>query len=73
MEKFFEGRWLSQDECDDAKLQYDKFLRSSAKEHKEKSVEFYRTSDRVDLFLESFLMKIRPMDPYSHSVMGRVQ
>ena len=80
VEKFFEGKWISENECEDAKLQYDKFLSSSAKEHKEKFVKFDRTSDRVGLFLERFSMKIRPMDScgrfvksYSHCLMGRVQ
>ena len=55
MEKFFEGKWLSENECEDAKLQYDKFLSSSAKEHNEKFVDFGRASDRVDLFFRKFL------------------
>ena len=55
VEKFFEGKWLSENECEDTKLQYDKFLSSSAKEHKEKFVEFDRASGRVDLFFGKFL------------------
>ena len=55
VEKFFEGKWLSENECEDAKLQYDRFLSSCAKEHKEKFVEFDRASDRVDLFFGKFL------------------
>ena len=55
VEQFFEGKWLSENECEDVKLQYDKFLSSSAKEYEEKFVEFDRASDRVDLFFGKFL------------------
>ena len=55
VEKCFESKWLSKNECENAKLQYDKFLSSSAKEHKEKFVEFDRISVRVYLFFGKFL------------------
>ena len=47
VEKCFEGKWLSKNECENAKLQFDKLLSSSATEHKEKFVEFDRISDKV--------------------------
>ena len=55
VEKFFEGKWLSENECEDVKLQYDKFLSSSPTEHKEKFVELDRAFDRVYLFFGKLL------------------
>ena len=55
VEKCFEGKWLSENEYENAKLQYDKFLSSSFKDQKEKFVEFDRISDRVYLCFGKFL------------------
>ena len=58
VEQFCKLKWLTADETDDAKQQFDEFVDTEYPKHKEKFASFEKLSDAVDVFLSNFLHKI---------------
>ena len=55
IDKLYENKHLSANESDNAKLQYEEFLKDIATRHQEKFVEFDMNKDRLDHFFQMFI------------------
>ena len=51
-------KWLTADEADDAKQQFDEFVNTECPKHWEKFASFDKLSDAVNVFLSNFIHKI---------------
>ena len=58
LERFCKLKWLTADEADDAKQQFDEFVDTEYPKHREKFASFDKLSDAVNVFLSNFVHKI---------------
>ena len=58
VERLCKLNWLTTDETDDAKQQFDEFVDIECHKHREKFASFDKLSDAADVFLSKFLHKI---------------
>ena len=58
VERLCKLKWLTTDEADDAKQQFDAFMDIECPKHREKFASFDKLSDAADVFLSKFLHKI---------------
>ena len=58
VERLCKLKWLTADEANDDKQQFDKFVDNECPKHREKFASFDKLSDAVDVFLSNFLHKI---------------
>ena len=58
VEQLCKLKWLTADEADDAKQQFDEFVNTECPKHWEKFASFDKLSDAVNVFLSNFIHKI---------------
>ena len=58
VERLCKLKWLTTDEADDAKQQFDEFVDIECPKHREQFASFDKLSDAADVFLSKFLHKI---------------